>query len=83
MLYISETLCDIIEAAAIYLDLTNELSVLTWPLSARFDPDILLGYEVQMRSWGYLLQRAAVLRVDLCQQLSRVPGRAGRHQSWC
>ncbi|XP_039981481.1 DNA polymerase zeta catalytic subunit isoform X2 [Xiphias gladius] len=40
----------------------------------RFDPDILLGYEVQMRSWGYLLQRAAVLRVDLCQQLSRVPG---------
>ncbi|XP_023286279.1 DNA polymerase zeta catalytic subunit isoform X1 [Seriola lalandi dorsalis] len=40
----------------------------------RFDPDILLGYEVQMRSWGYLLQRAAVLGVDLCQQLSRVPG---------
>uniref|UniRef100_A0AAQ5X8K3 DNA polymerase zeta catalytic subunit n=1 Tax=Amphiprion ocellaris TaxID=80972 RepID=A0AAQ5X8K3_AMPOC len=40
----------------------------------RFDPDILLGYEVQMHSWGYLLQRAAALRVDLCQQLSRVPG---------
>ncbi|RVE55860.1 hypothetical protein OJAV_G00230390 [Oryzias javanicus] len=40
----------------------------------RLDPDILLGYEVQMRSWGYLLQRAAVLGVDLCQQLSRVPG---------
>ncbi|KAM7395002.1 hypothetical protein PAMA_006648 [Pampus argenteus] len=40
----------------------------------RFDPDILVGYEVQMRSWGYLLQRAAALSVDLCQQLSRVPG---------
>lgn len=40
----------------------------------RFDPDILVGYEVQMRSWGYILQRAAVLGVDLCQQLSRVPG---------
>lgn len=40
----------------------------------RFDPDILVGYEVQMRSWGYLLQRAAVLGVDLCQLLSRVPG---------
>ncbi|XP_076024079.1 DNA polymerase zeta catalytic subunit isoform X1 [Genypterus blacodes] len=40
----------------------------------RFDPDMLVGYEVQMRSWGYLLQRAAALRVDLCQQLSRVPG---------
>ncbi|XP_069017932.1 DNA polymerase zeta catalytic subunit isoform X2 [Embiotoca jacksoni] len=40
----------------------------------RFDPDILVGYEVQMRSWGFLLQRAAALGVDLCQQLSRVPG---------
>ncbi|KAM6992727.1 LOW QUALITY PROTEIN: DNA polymerase zeta catalytic subunit [Tautogolabrus adspersus] len=40
----------------------------------RFDPDILLGYEVQMHSWGYLLQRASALGVDLCQQLSRVPG---------
>ncbi|XP_041662079.1 DNA polymerase zeta catalytic subunit isoform X2 [Cheilinus undulatus] len=40
----------------------------------RFDPDILVGYEVQMHSWGYLLQRAAALGGDLCQQLSRVPG---------
>ncbi|XP_067097392.1 DNA polymerase zeta catalytic subunit [Osmerus mordax] len=40
----------------------------------KYDPDILLGYEVQMRSWGYLLQRASALGVDLCQQLSRVPG---------
>ncbi|XP_074472184.1 DNA polymerase zeta catalytic subunit isoform X2 [Sebastes fasciatus] len=40
----------------------------------RFDPDILVGYEAQMRSWGYLLQRAAALGGDLCQQLSRVPG---------
>ncbi|KAJ8385944.1 hypothetical protein AAFF_G00179060 [Aldrovandia affinis] len=40
----------------------------------RFDPDILIGYEVQMHSWGYLLQRASALGVDLCQQLSRVPG---------
>ncbi|XP_077444018.1 DNA polymerase zeta catalytic subunit isoform X1 [Stigmatopora argus] len=39
----------------------------------KFDPDILFGYEVQMHSWGYLLQRAAVLGVDLCQQLSRIP----------
>ncbi|XP_074541987.1 DNA polymerase zeta catalytic subunit isoform X2 [Halichoeres trimaculatus] len=40
----------------------------------RFDPDILVGYEVQMRSWGYLLQRASALGADLCQQLSRIPG---------
>ncbi|XP_060609160.2 DNA polymerase zeta catalytic subunit [Anolis sagrei] len=39
----------------------------------RYDPDILLGYEVQMHSWGYLLQRAAALDVDLCQMISRIP----------
>lgn len=51
-------------------------SVLSVSLGAsRFDPDILVGYEIQMRSWGYLLQRAAVLGVDLCQQMSRVPGK--------
>uniref|UniRef100_A0A672LUH0 DNA polymerase zeta catalytic subunit n=1 Tax=Sinocyclocheilus grahami TaxID=75366 RepID=A0A672LUH0_SINGR len=38
-----------------------------------YDPDILVGYEVQMHSWGYLLHRASTLSVDLCQQLSRVP----------
>ncbi|XP_066463164.1 DNA polymerase zeta catalytic subunit [Eleutherodactylus coqui] len=42
-------------------------------LVRRYDPDILLGYEVQMYSWGYLLQRASALNVDLCQQISRVP----------
>ncbi|XP_044147686.1 DNA polymerase zeta catalytic subunit [Bufo gargarizans] len=42
-------------------------------LVRRYDPDILLGYEVQMHSWGYLLQRASALNVNLCQQMSRVP----------
>ncbi|XP_075059030.1 DNA polymerase zeta catalytic subunit [Mixophyes fleayi] len=42
-------------------------------LIRRYDPDILLGYEVQMHSWGYLLQRASALNVDLCQQMSRIP----------
>ncbi|CAL9691750.1 unnamed protein product [Knipowitschia caucasica] len=40
----------------------------------RCDPDMLLGYEIQMHSWGYLLQRSSALGVDLCQQLSRIPG---------
>ncbi|XP_032877895.1 DNA polymerase zeta catalytic subunit [Amblyraja radiata] len=39
----------------------------------RYDPDILLGYEVQMHSWSYLFQRAAALEVDLLHMVSRVP----------
>ncbi|XP_067883474.1 DNA polymerase zeta catalytic subunit isoform X2 [Heterodontus francisci] len=39
----------------------------------RYDPDILLGYEVQMHSWSYLFQRAAALEFDLCRMISRIP----------
>lgn len=38
----------------------------------RFDPDILLGYEVQKQSWGYLLQRANVLDIPFLNRLSRL-----------
>lgn len=37
------------------------------------DPDIILGYEVQMLSWGYLIERAATLEINMCQRLSRIP----------
>ncbi|XP_071956758.1 DNA polymerase zeta catalytic subunit-like [Antedon mediterranea] len=40
----------------------------------RFDPDIFVGYEIQMLSWGYILQRAEFISIDLCSQLSRIPG---------
>ncbi|KAJ0061296.1 hypothetical protein NL108_014829, partial [Boleophthalmus pectinirostris] len=54
----------------------NELSLFDELVTVvrRYDPDMLLGYEVQMHSWGYLLQRSSALGVDLCQQLSRIPG---------
>lgn len=37
------------------------------------DPDILLGWEVQQGSLGYLVDRAAVSERPLLQQLSRTP----------
>ncbi|KAH3835832.1 hypothetical protein DPMN_109198 [Dreissena polymorpha] len=39
----------------------------------KWDPDILVGYEIQMLSWGYLLQRAATLSLNLANSISRVP----------
>ncbi|GFO03605.1 DNA polymerase zeta catalytic subunit-like [Plakobranchus ocellatus] len=41
-------------------------------LVIRFDPDILVGFEIQMLSWGFLLQRAAHLGLDLCSKIARV-----------
>ena len=37
------------------------------------DADFLIGYEVVMLSWGYLIERAAALDVNLVNQLSRMP----------
>lgn len=36
------------------------------------DPDLIVGYEVQMLSWGYLIERSAALNINICQLLSRV-----------
>ncbi|XP_059153946.1 uncharacterized protein LOC131939568 isoform X2 [Physella acuta] len=51
------------------LDLIQTFSQLV----LRWDPDILVGYEIQMLSWGYLLHRAAHLNIDLCSQIARIP----------
>ena len=39
------------------------------------DPDLLVGYEVQMASWGYLVERAAARGVNLPPLISRMPQR--------
>ncbi|KAL3277041.1 hypothetical protein HHI36_012402 [Cryptolaemus montrouzieri] len=36
------------------------------------DPDILIGYEIQMLSWGYLIERCFHLGINLIPELSRV-----------
>ena len=36
-------------------------------------PDILIGYEIQRSSWGYLCRRAATLNMNLAAKLSRMP----------
>lgn len=37
-----------------------------------WDPDILIGYEIEMSSWGYLIQRGNVLSINIPSLLSRV-----------
>ena len=36
------------------------------------DPEVLLGYEIQKRSWGYLLHRATKIDIPLVDLLSRL-----------
>ena len=52
------------------------------------DPDILVGYEVQMSSWGYLIERAAKLDINLAPLISRLPdnpaeSKMDTESDWC
>lgn len=44
----------------------------------RTDPDFLIGYKVEMASWGYLIERAAAIGVNLVNLLSRMPSESGQ-----
>lgn len=59
------------------VELYNELIQLV----RGFDPDILLGYEIQKGSWGYLNARSRFLGVNLIGQIGRVPMAATKHSS--
>lgn len=47
-------------------------------LVARWDPDIFAGYEIEMASWGYVLQRGQRLDMNLASQFSRIPAQIFR-----
>ena len=62
-----------------YVSSESELLEVLVKTVQRHDPDILLGYEVTMASWGYLIDRAATLSVNLTNQLSRIPSKHKFH----
>lgn len=37
-----------------------------------YDPEILLGYEIEYHSWGYLLERANILNINVSLAISRI-----------
>lgn len=45
---------------------------------AKWDPDIFAGYEIEMSSWGYVLQRGQKLDMNLVSFFSRVPSQKSR-----
>uniref|UniRef100_A0A1B0A7J0 DNA polymerase zeta catalytic subunit n=1 Tax=Glossina pallidipes TaxID=7398 RepID=A0A1B0A7J0_GLOPL len=47
-------------------------------LCNRWDPDIYAGYEIEMSSWGFVIERAKYLCVNIAPLLSRVPTQKGR-----
>jgi DNA polymerase zeta len=66
------------EKSVIYVE--NENAAFNGILSIieRCDPEILIGWDLEFLSWGYMFQRASLLGRNLSGKISRVPG-ALRH----
>lgn len=45
---------------------------------SRFDPDILVGFDLLRTSWSYLVRRAAVIRFPLAKLVCRLKGKTFR-----
>ena len=57
-----------------YVDSEESLLSEVASLAEKCNPDILVGYNTEQLSWGYLLERAFQLNVNLKAMLSRAPG---------
>lgn len=57
-----------------YVDSEESLLREVVSLVEKCNPDILVGYNTEQLSWGYLLDRAFQLNMNLKQRLSRAPG---------
>ncbi|XP_038222862.1 DNA polymerase zeta catalytic subunit [Zerene cesonia] len=45
------------------------------------DPDIMCGYEIEMNSWGYVLERAQFLGIEIVKEISRITEKY-RQKKW-
>ncbi|XP_044259688.1 DNA polymerase zeta catalytic subunit [Tribolium madens] len=74
-LKLSEVRCDLMNVST-EEELLNEFVKLV----QKHDPDILVGYEIEMLSWGYLLDRGQALGHSLVTSLSRVKEKHSRNE---
>lgn len=73
------TRCGITDLSVLHVDSEIEIFKEVIKLVTTWDPDMLVGYEVQMSSWGYLLERGTALKLEIISQLSRVPEGSSSH----
>lgn len=64
-----------------YVDNEIELLEKVIELVMTHDPDILCGYEIEMNSWGYILERAQNLGLEVVKEVSRITDKY-RQKRW-
>ncbi|CAH2071694.1 unnamed protein product, partial [Iphiclides podalirius] len=64
-----------------YLNTENEMLETIIGLVKKHDPDILCAYEIEMSSWGYIIERAQNLGVEIVREISRITEK-NRQRRW-
>lgn len=64
-----------------YFNTENEILEKIISLVKEHDPDIMCGYEIEMRSWGYVLERAQNLDIEIIREISRITEK-NRQKRW-
>lgn len=54
------------------VDTELELFMTLVELVKNYDPEILIGYEMEQLSWGYILERSNILNISVSAALSRI-----------
>ncbi|KAM3960998.1 LOW QUALITY PROTEIN: DNA polymerase zeta catalytic subunit [Aphomia sociella] len=62
----------IFDAKITYLNSENDIFDKLIELIKQHDPDIMCGYEIEMNSWGFILERAQVLGIEMIREISRI-----------
>lgn len=56
----------------VYFNSECELLENVIQLVRKHDPDIMCGYEIESNSWGYILERAQILGLEIVTEISRI-----------
>ncbi|XP_053604169.1 DNA polymerase zeta catalytic subunit [Plodia interpunctella] len=64
-----------------YVNNESELLELLIEIVKKHDPDIMCGYEIEMNSWGYILERSQVLGLEMPREISRITEKY-RQKKW-
>lgn len=60
-----------IKCEIVYLNSELDLIDSFVKLIKKWDPDIVTGFEIEMQSWGYFIERCYVLGINVLSQISR------------
>ncbi|XP_059056759.1 DNA polymerase zeta catalytic subunit isoform X1 [Achroia grisella] len=71
----------IFKANITYVNSENDILNKLIELVKKHDPDIMCGYEIDMKSWGFILERAQVLGMEMVREISRITAKY-RQKRW-